>query len=58
MQPQAKTRLLAAMLCYAALAVLAGLTLQDFDKYPLRIAVWVLLGALAVKTWIAAAHRE
>jgi hypothetical protein len=57
-QPQVKTRLLVALLCYAGLAVLAGLTLQNFDKYPIRTAVWVLLGALAVKTWIAAARRE
>ena len=45
------------MLCYAALAIVVGLTLQNFDKYPLRTVVWVLLGALAVKTWIAAARE-
>ena len=53
-----KTRARYAMLCYAALAVLAGLTLQDFAKWPLRTAVWVLLGALALKTWITAARQE
>lgn len=58
MQPQAKTRLLLAMLCYAALAVLAGLTLHDFGKWPLRTAVWAFLGALAAMTWIRAARRE
>jgi hypothetical protein len=36
---------------YAVLAVLAGLTLDG----KMRIAVWILMGGLAVKTWIA--HR-
>lgn len=49
-----KTRLLIAMLCYAALAVLAGLTLEGL----FRAAVWVFLGGLVVRTWIAAARRE
>lgn len=53
-----KTRLLVPMLCYAVLAVSAGLTLKDFPGWPLRTAVWVLLGGLAIKTWIAVARRE
>jgi hypothetical protein len=53
-----KTRLLVPMLCYAVLAILVGLTLQDLPKWPLRTAVWVLLGGLAIKTWIAVARRE
>jgi hypothetical protein len=53
-----KTRLLVPMLCYAVLAVLAELTLRDFPKWPLRSAVWVLLGGLAIRTWIAVARRE
>jgi hypothetical protein len=34
---------------YAILALLAGLTLDNL----FRIAVWVFLAGLAVKTWIA-----
>jgi hypothetical protein len=49
-----KPRLLIAMLCYAVLAVLAGLTLQGL----FRAAVWVFLGGLVLRTWIAAARRE
>jgi hypothetical protein len=51
-------RLLTAMLCYAVLAVLAGLTLEDVSSWPFRSAVWVLLAGLAVRTGIAAARRE
>lgn len=43
------TRLVAAMGAYAALALLAGLTLDGL----LRNAVWILMAGLAVKTWIA-----
>jgi hypothetical protein len=50
-----KTRLFTAMFCFAALATLAGLTLEDWH---FRAAVWVLLGGLAVKTWIAAARQN
>jgi hypothetical protein len=53
-----KNRLLVAMLCYAVLAVLAGLTLKDFPAYPFRSAVWVLLAALALMTWVTAFRRE
>ncbi len=42
-------RLAAAMVCYAALAALAAVTLTGL----LRAAVWIFLAGLAVKTWIA-----
>ena len=53
-----KNRLLAAMICYAVLAVLAGLMLKDVPSWPFRSAVWVLLAGLAVRTGIAASRRE
>jgi hypothetical protein len=43
------TRFLWAMGTYAVLALLAALTLDGL----LRSAVWILLGGLAVKTYIA-----
>lgn len=43
-------RLLAAMCTYAALAILAGTTL---DGGIMRNAVWILLAGLALKTYIA-----
>lgn len=43
-----------ALLCYAALALLAGLTLEHL----FRTAVWLFLAALAVKTWIAAKRER
>jgi len=43
-------RLYAAMGTYAALAVLAAFTL---DGGLMRNAVWILLGGLALKTYIA-----
>lgn len=49
-----KLRLVAAMFCFAALALLAGVTLDGV----FRIAVWIFLGGLAVKTWIASVGRE
>ncbi|HOL72157.1 MAG TPA: hypothetical protein PLP04_17740 [Bryobacteraceae bacterium] len=58
MQPltsETKTRLLVALLCYAGLAAMAGLTLDDWR---IRAAVWVLLAGLGVKTWIAALRRD
>ncbi len=39
----------AAMVSYSVLAVLAGLALDG----KLRVAVWILLAGLALKTWIA-----
>ncbi len=44
-----KNRFWAAMVCYAALALMAGLQLDG----PFRLAVWVFLAGLALKTWIA-----
>jgi len=38
-----------ALACYAGIALLAGLTLDG----NLRLVVWIFLGGLAVKTWIA-----
>lgn len=58
MQPltsEIKTRLLVAILCYAGLALMAGLTLDDWR---IRAAVWILLAGLGVKTWIAAMRRD
>jgi hypothetical protein len=43
------TRFLWAMGTYAILALLAALTLEGL----MRDAVWILLGGLAVKTYIA-----
>jgi len=44
-------RLIAAMAAYAALAVLAGFTLDG----KLRLFIWILMAALAIKTY--AAHK-
>ena len=46
-----KARLVAAMACYATLALLSAFTLDGV----FRIGVWILLAGLAVKTWIAQA---
>jgi len=42
-------RLLLALSAYAVLALLAAFTLDG----ALRLAVWILMAGLAVKTWIA-----
>lgn len=42
-----------AMSAYAVLAVLATFTLVG----PFRLAVWILLGGLAFKTWLATVKR-
>jgi hypothetical protein len=42
-------RLPFAMGCYAVLALLAAFTLDGM----FRVAVWILLAGLALKTWIA-----
>jgi len=48
-KPFVNLRFIAAMMCYAALATLAGFTLTgDF-----RIATWVFLGGIALKTYLA-----
>jgi len=47
-------RFLMAMACYSVLALLAAFTL---DETP-RIVVWLILGAFAVKTWIAKVRKD
>ncbi len=37
------------MVSYAVLALIAGFALEG----KMRIALWILLGGLAIKTWIA-----
>ena len=50
-----KNRFLAAMAAYAALATAAGYTLDG----KMRLAVWIFLGGLALRTLIAyRAHSE
>lgn len=46
----------AAMGAYAVLAILAGLTLNGPTPFEarLRVLVWLILAALAVRTWV---HR-
>lgn len=44
-----KKKLILAMACYAALATMAGATLDG----NLRLVVWIVLAGLALKTWIA-----
>jgi hypothetical protein len=43
-----------AMGAYAVLAILAGLTLNGSTifEFRLRVLVWLLLGALAIRTWV------
>ena len=45
-----KIRLILALCAYAVLALLAGLTLSNRD---MRLAVWVLIGGLAIRTYTA-----
>ena len=47
-------RLMAAMACYLVLGLLAAATLEGL----LRAVVWIFLGGLGVKTWIAHAARR
>jgi hypothetical protein len=47
-------RFLAALACYGVLALLAGFTL---DAMP-RTVVWLILGGLAVKTWIDTIRKQ
>ncbi len=50
-----KPRLVTAISAYAVLAVLAGFTLEGMFRW----VVWIFLGGLAVKTWIAMlAHKS
>ena len=53
-----KKRFLAAMAAYAFIGLLAAVTLNGAVRIgdreiDLRIAVWILLAGLAIKTWIA-----
>jgi hypothetical protein len=47
-------RFTAAMTCYAALAILAGFTLSG----DWRIATWVFLGGIALKTYLVVLKRR
>jgi len=47
-------KLRSALLAYAVIAVLAGLTLDGVW----RAGVWVFLGALALKSWLAKAKER
>lgn len=49
-----KLGLQSAMATYVALALLAALTLDG--KF--RLVVWIFLGGLALKTWIAAKRER
>jgi hypothetical protein len=42
------------MSCYAGLAVLAGFTLDG----NLRLATWIFLGGIALKTWLVVLKRR
>ena len=48
------TRFYLAMSTYILLAVLAAFTLEG----PFRLATWVFLGGLAVKTWLVTLRRN
>jgi predicted membrane channel-forming protein YqfA (hemolysin III family) len=50
-----KVRFIIAMACYGVLALLSAFTLDDWR---FRAAVWVVLGGLAVKTWVARSLRD
>jgi hypothetical protein len=49
-----RPRLAIALCCFAILAILAAATLEGI----FRMGVWLLLGALAVKTWIASIRER
>jgi predicted membrane channel-forming protein YqfA (hemolysin III family) len=49
-----KSGLVAAIAAYALLATLATLTLTG----KMRIAVWIFLGGMAVKTWLSSLHHS
>lgn len=53
-QQLTRRRLWLAFAVYALIAVLAGLTLEG--KF--RIVVWIFMGGLAVKTWLAWVHHQ
>ncbi|HEV8148472.1 MAG TPA: hypothetical protein VGP79_18910 [Bryobacteraceae bacterium] len=47
-------RFAAAMATYAGIAILAGFTLDG----EFRLAVWIFLGGIALKTWIDVLKRR
>ena len=47
-------KFIAAMFCYGILAALAGFTLGG----PFRIAIWILLGGIAIKTLVVVLKRR
>ena len=47
-------RFLAALACYGVLALLAAFTLEEMP----RAVVWLILGGLAVKTWIDVIRKQ
>ena len=49
-----RTKFYIALGCYAALAALAAVTLDG----PFRLAVWIFLAGLAVKTWLARLRHD
>lgn len=51
--PLPKNRFLAALALYAILALLAGFTTSGV----VRLATWIFLGGLALKTWLATFYR-
>ena len=48
------SRFYLALGCYAVLALLAAVTLEG----PFRLAIWVFLGGLAVKTWLVTLREK
>jgi len=49
-----KPKLRVALASYAGLGILATLTLDG----PFRVLVWLVLSALAIKTWIAVVRER
>jgi len=47
-------RFAAAMTCYAILAILAGFTLSG----DIRIVTWIVLGGIAIRTWLVVLKRR
>ena len=43
-----------AFAAYAVLAILAGFTLEG----PFRLAIWIFLGGIALKTWLVVLKRR
>lgn len=50
-----RPRLILALLAYALLALLAALTLSDRR---FQVLVWIVVGGLALKTWLGERMRE